>query len=221
MRLWGRKEEPLDPQTVKARSMAEVARLGGKAIEWLPVIEETTPRTGEALADRALALNALVGYAYEAPAPMLREWIVANGLTQALSPEEAALLRKESEELTEQERIELTWSPEAIAALLWAGGLLDGLPLDGELSMEAFGSLPTVGRGESGQAFRRRVRLRPYAELYAMRDLYYRAHWFARDGSLNGHDTGVFVAGVVVERRRALEWLLDETQAWDDVDLST
>jgi hypothetical protein len=221
MRLWGRKEEPVDPQAVKERSMAEVRRLGGKTLDGLPIIEMTTARSGEALAARALVLNALVGYAYDAPASLIREWIVANGLTQSLSAAETALLRKETEELAEQERIDLSWSPEAICALMWAGGLLDGLPLGEEIPMEAFAPLPKVGQGESGQRFAGRVRLRPYAELYAMRDFYYRAHWFARDGGLNGYDTGVFVSGIIVERRKALEWLLDDTTDWDELDLST
>ena len=221
MRLWSKKEEPLDPEAVKARSRTEVERLGGRSIDWLPVIEQTRPRDAEALAGRALVLNALVGYAYEAPASMLREWIAANGLTPSLSTNEAALLRKETEELTEQERNDVSWSPEAIAALLWAGGLLGRLALDEEVSMDVFRHLPTVGRGEGGAGFRRKVRLRPYAELYAMRDFYYRAHWFARDGGLNGYDTGVFLEGAIMERRKALEWVMDETSDWDDVEMST
>ena len=222
MRLWGKREEaPLDPEAVKARSMAEVVRLGGKAIEWLPTIDRTTARTGDELARRAMVLNALVGFAYDAPASVLREWIVANGLTQTLSPQEAETLRKETEELAEQERINLSWSQEAIAALLWAGGLADALPIGEEVPVEMYKILPSVPKGESGRDFLKRVRLRSYDELYAMRDLYYRAHWYARDGGLNGYDTGVFGMDAIMERRKALEWLLDASQAWDDVEMST
>lgn len=221
MRFWGKKEEPLDPEAVKARSMAEIVRLGGKTIEWLPTIEVTKARAGDDLAKRAMVLNALVGFAYDAPAPVLREWIVANGLTQSLSGQEAETFRKETDELTDQERVNASWSQAAIAALLWAGGLTEALPIEREVPVEMYEILPSVPKGENGRAFSAKVRLRPYAELYAMRDLYYRAHWFARDGSLNGYDTGVFSMDSIMERRKALEWLLDETQDWDDVDLST
>lgn len=53
-------------------------------------------------------LNALVGFAYDASAALLRDWIGANGLTPSLSVEEAARSRHEKEELTEQERIDLS-----------------------------------------------------------------------------------------------------------------
>ncbi|RYG40885.1 DUF4272 domain-containing protein, partial [bacterium] len=69
--------------------------------------------------------------------------------------------------------------------------------------------------------FARRVRMRSYAELYAMRDLYYRAHWFARDGRINGYSTEPFIESTILERRRALEWLLDKTADWNEMDLST
>lgn len=221
MRLWGRKEESLDLEAVKARSMAEIQRLGGRTIDHLPTIEETAARSGEAGAARALVLNALVGLAYDAPAALLREWIVANGLTSSLSAEEAAMLEKGPEGLTEQERIDLSWRAEAILALLWAGGLAPSLPPAGEFPEDALAALPRVGQGESGAPFVRRFRLRPYAELYAMRDLYYRAHWHARDQGLKGADPAPFLPGAVVERRRALEWLMDEAADWDDVEMGT
>lgn len=219
MNFWRGKEGEVDPQAVKARSRAEIERLGGRTIDPLPIIDPTTARSGEALAARALVLNAIVGLAYDVPARLLREWIVADGLTQSLSAEEAKLL--EGEPIEEQAKINLSWSLEAIYALLWAGGFTPSLPLDAGSEQEAFNALPRVLEDETGREFTRRVRLRPYAELYAMRDLYYRAHWFTRDGRLNGYDTAPFDGDVIMERRKALEWLLDETVDWDDVEMNT
>jgi hypothetical protein len=54
-----------------------------------------------------------------------------------------------------------------------------------------------------------------------MLDLYYRAHWFIVDGYVNGYETGDFDGGVIVERRKALEWVLDDTLDWDDIPLDT
>jgi len=52
-----------------------------------------------------------------------------------------------------------------------------------------------------------------------MLDLYYRAHWYAREGSLKGFSTGVFNLDIIVERRKALEWISDsKIEDWDDVD---
>jgi hypothetical protein len=50
-----------------------------------------------------------------------------------------------------------------------------------------------------------------------MLDLYYRAHWYARDGLLNGYATEPFNLDVIMERRRALEWISDRNLAdWED-----
>ena len=122
--------------------------------------------------------------------------------------------------------IRRSWSISAgpsrrVHALLWAGGFVPTLPIDGELAMDGLASLPKIGAGEDGREFARRARLRPYAELYAMRDLYFRAHWYARDGDLKGEATGAFELGTIMERRKALEWLLDETTDWDDVEMGT
>jgi hypothetical protein len=221
MKLWGKQAPDDDPQAVKARSMAEVQRLGGRTIDHLPIIEKTVARTPEELGARALALNALVGLAYDAPAPMIREWIVVNGLTQSLSLSEQELLGQETEDLDPQTKMNLSWAPEAIYTLLWAGGFAKSLSLGEELPEDAFSVLPRVWEGESGRKFLTKIRMRPYSELYAMRDFYYRAHWYAREGQLNGIETGVFVGDIIVERRKALEWLLDVTTDWDDIELST
>ncbi|MFL5537927.1 MAG: DUF4272 domain-containing protein [Longimicrobiaceae bacterium] len=62
---------------------------------------------------------------------------------------------------------------------------------------------------------------RPHSELLAMLDLYYRLHWYAEDGRLNGYPTPDVSLDVVTEWRRALKWVLDPETGWDDVDLST
>jgi hypothetical protein len=54
-----------------------------------------------------------------------------------------------------------------------------------------------------------------------MLDLLYRAHWFARDGQLNQYQTKGFNIDAIMERRKALEWLLNLEYDWDNVDMST
>lgn len=226
MKLWGRRSEPedsgpIDPEAVRLRSKTEIERLGGRVIDWLPLCEITSPRDAGALAGRMLVLNALANLAREAPVEAIRDYIASEGLETALTPFERRLLAKETDELTSQEIINASWYDEAIYALAWAGGLMPDLPIEQPHPRELLDVLPNVEQGQSGHSVVRRVKLRPYAELFGMRDLYYRAHWYTRDGGLNSYDTGVFDGGRVMERRKALEWLLDATTLWDEIELHT
>ena len=226
MRLWGRTPEPdagapIDSEAVRAASRAEIERLGGRTIAWLPLTEIGPTRDADALAGRILVLNALSNLAREAPVEAIRDYVAGDGLRPALTPRERDQLAKRTEDLTPQELINASWYDEAIYALAWAGGLMPSLPPDAGYARELLDVLPNVEHGESGRELRSRVRLRPYAELYAMRDLYYRAHWFTRNCELTGADAGAFHGGVVMERRKALEWLLDPATDWDDVELHT
>jgi hypothetical protein len=54
-----------------------------------------------------------------------------------------------------------------------------------------------------------------------MLDLYFRLHWWTRDGQLNGYETGDVRLDIIMERRKALEWVLDDSCDWDNVELST
>lgn len=55
-----------------------------------------------------------------------------------------------------------------------------------------------------------------------MLDLYFRAHWYARDGQLNGYPTAPFDLDIIMERRKTLEWLVDRSiEDWDDTPQDT
>jgi hypothetical protein len=65
------------------------------------------------------------------------------------------------------------------------------------------------------------MRLRPSDELFRMLDLYYRLHWWTRNSQLTGKDTSVVRLDIIMERRKALEWIMDPTCDWDNVEMST
>ena len=45
--------------------------------------------------------------------------------------------------------------------------------------------------------------------------------WWTRDAGLKGEATGDVSEDVVMEQRKALEWIMDRKSDWDDVELST
>ena len=55
-----------------------------------------------------------------------------------------------------------------------------------------------------------------------MLDLYYRYHWACVEKQVNPNtNIGLLNPGVVVERRRGLEWLFSEEDDWNKISLDT
>lgn len=86
----------IEPTIVKKKSEAVIIAASGKICDWLPTIdtEDLAVRDARAVAERALALNALVNLAFGAPKEFVATWLLSNGLRAALSPKEQALLAK-------------------------------------------------------------------------------------------------------------------------------
>lgn len=150
-----------------------------------------------------------------------KKWISTNGLTAHLSLAEQALLQKENTTLSDQEVSNLHWSLEALWALMWAGGLTDDLTVDSHVPDYMASICPDLQQNEDGAKFTQKMRLRPTEELFQMLDLYYRAHWYTEDGRINGYSPGNIRGDIVMERRKALEWLLNASTDWDHISLDT
>ncbi len=211
----------VDPQKIKERSESMVLAAGGRICDWLPVIDFTETRDLMDVVDRALVLNALLNLYFGAPSEIIAKWIDREGLRGVLSAKERELLKKPAATMTEQERIDIYWYIEALWAFMWATNVIEDMPFDRSVEDFMANLCPNLQADEDASKFRLRMKLRPYAELYAMRDLCFRFHWWTRDAHLNGQDTGAVRLDVVMERRRALEWILDRQSDWDDVPLNT
>jgi hypothetical protein len=182
-------------------------------------------REAGAVADRCHALAAALALTHRAPLATVRGAIDDNGLGPSLAAREKQLLAvlegdtESGEAALQQLLVDIAWREEALHALLWALGLVDDLPPD-EMCPKApvYERLapelnPANARGAD-------VRLRPLADLAAMLDLYYLLHWHARRAQYHGDVWDNHIApGVVLERRRALEWLFQDAP-WEDVDLA-
>jgi|UniRef100_UPI000D351999 hypothetical protein len=214
--------EEIDCERIKSENEALIRAHGGEICDWLPSPDQdTTARDAQAAARRALVLNAMLQIAFKAPISVIREWISSNGLDGELSSSERAILHKDDGDLTEQERANLYWCIEALWALTWAAGKVEDLAFNKPVGPELASLMPNLRENEYGQAFMSRAKLRPRQELFRMTDLYYRLHWWTRTAQLHGEPSGDVSLDIVMERRKALEWLLNETGSWDDVELST
>lgn len=205
----------MEPVEVKAESERIILALGGRICDWLPHLVRTEPRASSEVAERALVLHAMLQIYFGAPRDVIASWIKANQLGLSLSRHERSLLTNEI--ITEQETINLYWYVEALWAMVWAGRLTEDLAVDQRVGGNLASLLPNLQVNEDASSFRRRFVLRPFEEIHRMLDLYYRAHWYARDGQLNNYSTEPFNPDVIMERRRALEWISDSKLAdWED-----
>ncbi len=215
--------QAIDPLRVKAESEARINAAGGRICDWLPYLDRTQMRSRDQIVARALVLNALNNIAFEAPVPVIRDWIHNHGLDEHLSLGETQLLRKKNADLTRQELIDLSWSIEALWALMWVGGLAPDLPFDRGVEDYMASLAPNLEQGDGPEKFADKMAMRDQAAVFRMLDLYFRLHWWVRDSELTGRTAELknILPGVIVERRKALEWVMDAQIDWDEVPMDT
>jgi hypothetical protein len=212
----------IDLAAVKRESETIIRKHGGQICDWLPSPDpDTQPRSVLVIARRALILNALLQISFKAPIPIIKQWIETNGLEGDLAESERVVLAKSNAVLTQQELTNLFWCIEALWAFAWAGGLTSDLQLNSPVGKNLASLCPNLQRNEGGAGFVETMRLRPHKELFCKLDLYYRAHWWTRNTQLTGQSTGDVSLDIIMERRKALEWVLDAKADWDNVELST
>ena len=166
-------------------------------------------------------LAALVQLHFGAPRDHLRNWLKENRLDGDITAHESQLLETDFAELPKQSQIDVYWFIEAIWALAWVGGLHTNLSLNTAVEDSLAAMLPSVERMEPAAEFVRNFTLRDESEIFETLDYFYRAHWFARNSQLGGSESDLVDLDIIMERRKALEWVCDNSLDWDDVPLDT
>jgi len=208
---------PLDLARLKLDSEAALSAKGINVIAHLPQIEgleEVTPKNAQTVARRVCAINYLVGLGYGAKKRKLRKWLKGYKLWPALTESERKSLRTFS--ISEQEKANYQWMDEAAQALAWSLGLLEMdhfKPCDFDLIAKKTNhkSDPTV--------FIKSSQLRPVEDIQKEVDLLYRMHWYAKRGQTAGKHQ--LTLSIILERRRAIDWVYGTAIEWYDIDLST
>jgi len=211
----------IDTDEIKKASEAAVLEAGGKVCDRLPYIEPTKMREEEAVVARALVLNAMLNIYFEAPTEVIAAWISHHDLNSFLSAKEKAILSRKTEELTKQEKLDLYWYIEALWAFLWATNVVDEMDFTKPVPDTMASFCPNLEADEGDEKFTKNMSLREYDAIYKERDLYYRVMWYARELSLAGTSDPGFDLDRAMERRKALEWIMDSELEWDDVPLGT
>ncbi len=116
---------------------------------------------------------------------------------------------------------ELQDQVEALNAFAWVLGFVPEMPFDRECVDDLITVFPDLKAGASSSDYRNDARLRLSSEAFEALDLAYCLHWAVVDAQLNGRSSPRSNdAYIIVERRRALEWMMSDVE-WDDVSLDT
>lgn len=206
-------------ENVRAKSLNEAKRLGYPVNINLPMVDfSDSHRDGLEIGRRLLTLYAVVSSSYGFSKEESLNWLTQERLENELTRDELLFLNKET---SEAQKNAMQWQVEALWALAWAVSLHDVLDFGDSCDNNFVHLLPDLKKGKSSQSFLSNLKLRKFDDLVEKCDLAYCLHWGAREAALLGSTIrGAVPSNVVLERRKALEWLISN-QAWDEVNLDT
>ena len=138
---------------------------------------------------------------------------------------ESYLLEKERKILennySQQDVVDVIWTYECVFTLMWAIGYkADKYELD--VSNICNGDFVMYDMANIAQGTNIKPKLINKEKILNTLDLFYCYHWACVEKRINPETPiGNINPEVVVERRRALEWLICDTEDWNDVSLNT
>lgn len=202
---------------IKADNDALLKERGYKVNDWLPFIERLDMKNLEEIKGRMAVMNALINISFEAPVAIIRAWIEKHNLNQYLSGWEKEILAKKDNELSAYEINSLRWYLEGLWALMWCTKMIDNLDENEWCGDYMADLLPRLEQDEDNSKIESISQLRDEKTIFRMLDYYFRLHWYCVDARLTKQKPKID-EGVVYERRKAMEWLMDNECDWDDAD---
>lgn len=189
----------------------------------LPGIVLKQVRSGRAVATRINILGVFLAIANDSKSLVFFKSLLRDqNMMSFLSGSEKDILDKEY--LSNQEEIDLSWYQESLYALSWCLGIVPKMgSAKGEASIDSiFRYLPPEVELEE---FIRTAKLIDEKLIVEELEYYYRLHWAVRHpeswGVFNRLKCKSYKISVIRERRRALEWVVDNNLEWDDISLDT
>lgn len=211
----------------KARSEAVLQAHGLRSPASLPPVlaeAELQLRTSEEIAARAVAVLAAAVRAESLASEqaLSSDEILARlpDAAAAWSPQERAFMQAPAPEA--QLVANMGWRYECVAVFAWALGLQQTLPFPDSICDVGPLTRRFLDAGSS-QALLAQAQPRSASELLDALDETLRLHWCIRDAQVKQQPApDGLLPGVVLERHRALNWLVRFAHAdWDDVDMPT
>lgn len=187
--------------------------------------EDTQPRSAAEIAQRVLALIAVIGKV-QFPSHNAK-WIEEHGIGRYLSEAEQEFINNPSPE--QRDMVNFSWRAEALVPLLWSLHGLEQMPVLSE-QFDAFGNAMVRQAIQQTPQFLQQARRREPDELQEQEQYLYHQHWRVRDRDLGFNndepeaddpDISSLNSGLVYERRYAMSWVVGYGDSWDDVPTDT
>lgn len=207
----------VDMKRIREASLAMAERLGFMTNQALPLSDiPAGSRETPEVVDRILSMHCVAACAYGFSRERAEAWYRQEVQQDALTDAERTFLRTGvGNKQKFMVQIEGMW------ALAWAIGLVDDLDFGQACSPSFVGLLPDLKTGQRALSIRSGAAIRTLEELASANDLAYCLHWAVRQADASETPLPRKIGShVIVERRRALGWLL-VPEAWDDVLLDT
>ncbi len=207
----------MDFTVLRERSLVRAKQLGYPTNPSLPLLDETLmPRPQDEIEMRALSLHCVVAASCGFPAARALEWLLREGLVDSLTPRERDFLQgRDLNNVVFQSQVEALW------LFAWVFSKFDDLNFAQPCQDNLVTLYPNLHKAESSEDWRRANRLRGPMQILEVCDLAYCLHWAINQAMLEREKLpGRLNSLVIIERRRALEWILSRDD-WDAVPLDT
>jgi hypothetical protein len=208
----------LDTRQIRKENEQQVRRMGYEFNPHLPLIEPPKRfRSVDEICRRTLALFCVVAVANNSRREVAVKWLQGESLFSELTPTEQTFISSS----TITDKSAFLAQEESLWALVWVLGFVNVLDFSTYCQPVLASLFPNVRAGETSDSFKHRAALRRSEDIVKAIDLAYCIHWAVRDATVNGRSVvGSVPPYVVVERRRALEWIIGE-EDWENVALDT
>jgi hypothetical protein len=207
----------MDTNAIRSVSKEIVKNAGLALPDHLPLLETSLElRSQNDAINRLLCLTAIGAASYGFDKGKALGWLRQEKLEGSLAKDEIAFLRDGvGSPQAFQVQIEGMW------ALAWALTFVPTFDFWHDCDSRFVTLLPNLKINQCSDEWRRKALYRETEEIAGECDLAYCLHWAVRQAEIAGKPTpGRLKSYVVIERRRALEWLLGN-DAWDAISLDT
>lgn len=216
---------------LRKKTIAKLDELGIDYCKWLPLLDgEEVSKDLEQVCRRFLAsfFSAMLACDYCSDKEffetegkgIIRDLIARFGVMDDLYTDERSIINGSCDDRL---AVNVSWSVECSFALLWALGVVPTDEMEAPSDSCDTGSMAGyVQQFSSFSEFKDACSMRSKDEIIEMADLYYNYHWACVDNRINPKTScGALSEGVVMERRKALEWLICEETDWKEISLDT